>query len=305
MHADVIDKFEFFHRKKLLHFIDKCKNTLSLDQHQLQHMLHISPANYHLFQNGKRDLDIAQLSHFLYSLDLTIQGYVNNKIDFDVLKQHSKGHSDSISEKYLIGAYSKKIAAINILKYVEQNYNTLLKQQAMQYLQVTEHFEDDPYGAINVNLIQDLFAMLREYGLSDQDIFNIGLYSVQNNPNNNWKRAYQSCKHPHLLYEYFFEEVVKIVDKNNIYKFQVVTPTYCIVNSFDNEELVDLFHTKQIGGMERCLYRAGILSATTNYLGLPLAKVTELKCVHRGDDYCSYLVDYRNAKSHSHARNCN
>ncbi|MDD4976222.1 MAG: hypothetical protein PHY93_17830 [Bacteriovorax sp.] len=281
------DKFN----KNIANFIVRFQSILNISDEEILDVLELNKKEFTKVIHGKTNLDILKLCNLSNIYNFDLDALFDNSIDFEVLRQHHIGNCNCISEKYLIGAHSKKRLLITIFDYIEKNYGWAIKEAILNHFQLTKSIYSDPDGAINVYLFEDVLSFIFKYGLTKKDIYSIGHYSLLTT-NAVMTRELSSSKKPKDMYEKYFTEFIPFIEHNNSYKITSLTDYSCEVESREINNNLDLFKVKHIGGPLRCAYRLGALQAATQYLGLPFSQVSEIQCAHKGDDVCKYLIKY-------------
>jgi predicted hydrocarbon binding protein len=153
-------------------------------------------------------------------------------------------------------------------------------------------FENTEQERVNHLFFEDIMGFLKTRGLSDSDVWFIGKNMIQFSRGSQFASELTSFGRPKEMLEFYLSLKLSSVEKNNEYVLHYLDDEKCILRSYEREECQDIFKRLHVGCENRCLYRAGALSAATQYLGLPSSQVTETKCVHRGDQFCQFEINY-------------
>lgn len=278
--------------KKIANFLVRLQATLDIPEAEILDILKLNKSGFSKIINGTNELDLLRLCDLSTNYNFDLDALFNDRIDFETLRQHSFGNEDFISEKYKIGAFSKKRLLITIFDYIEKIYGWEIKESILKHFQLTKSIYSDPNGAINVFLFEDILAFTFKYGLTTKDICSIGHYSLLTTTETVLAKTLSLSESPKDLYELYFLDLIQYIEHNNKYKITSLTSESCEVVSHEINDNLDIFKVDHIGGPLRCLYRVGALQAATHYMGLPFAKVSEITCVHRGDKECKFLINY-------------
>lgn len=296
--SNILDVREQFYNCKLSQFIQKLNNYKLASDEELRDIMSVSSQDLALLKKGKSTLNILQLASLATHLKVSIDNISECRIDFETLIQHKKGNLSYLPERYMLGAESRKSAIVNILNYLEIYYGAELKNTVMYYFQINDSIHHDLDGKVNVMLVMDIYDYLNTRGFQDSDIYKIGVYMATTNKNSWLAEEFSKCHSVKALYEYYMAELIKIIEKNNLYKIIKLTSTTCTFESHEHEHMLDLFKVKHLGNKNRCISRAGTLSAATQYLGLPSASVVEKTCVHDGDSVCTFEINFEHPEKH-------
>jgi hypothetical protein len=285
--------------RKFRRLIDGLQRNLLVTPEELSDILQITPAHLH---RGMPDPDIEQLSRLASRFRFSLERFFTDEIDLDVIRQHLNGDHLALSARYLPGGFSKRNIIINMLNFIEATKGRRLKVMLMDHLYLTDAIYFDPGGSVNVLLFEDATQYLFKMNLRPSDIVHMGGHSIFTNRKTPFANRLGEHRSVREMFEYYLTDLIKSVEMNNLYRLHALSSTECLLESHENPELLDILKVKHVGGIGRCLYRAGALAAAPAYMGLPNARVSEKTCVHRGDRFCSFHIDFSMASIAEAAR---
>ena len=280
-----------FYKRKISRSLGKLQEILGCDIDALATRLNLSGEQLEEVLKGRRSLDVESLRSISSELCLDVQDFINS-LDKASIQEHIRGEK-FLHSKYLLEAHSQKAMVTNVIKFVQKKYSTKHAFCAMDAFNfdrsLFENIEDEK---VNYLLFEDLCNFLKRLSLTDKDIFNIGLHMPKVSAETSFGKKMRCFNTPRDLYEVYLCELLDQIEQNNQYKLMDINDHNCVLRSYERPQMQEAFRTKNIGGRNRCIYRTGALAAATSYIGLPYAFVKESKCVHYGDQFCEFFIDY-------------
>ncbi len=264
--------------------------TIWGNRSRVRDLFSMTDIEYSLFLEGKHSVDTLSFAHFASELGFGLESFFNLSVDLDTLKDHANGNTLSLPLNYSEGATSKKFSFIMLMKEIEMQFGAQFLQASLRKLQIHSDIANDPNGFINYKAFDDLFANLMRMGVSKEVIHSWGKFSFDTLKDAEIFAPLRDKKNTSSFYETYLTEILSSVEKNNLYKVKKITPTYLILESHENPEMLEMFKIKRIGKSTRCIYRAGILSGASQIIGKGYSQVIEEKCVHRGDSHCVFKI---------------
>ena len=296
--SPALDLSEKLYNSKIVGFIKSLQRNLNLETEEMRDILRLTPEQFESVLNCKGHLTAYQFADLAKRFHFSLENFNQDRIDMTVIQQHYGGNQSYISEKYTTGAFSKKIMVINVLNYVERFYAKSLRADAMDYFQVNDSIYEDRDGMVNFVFFEDLINYLKSRGLNETDVTRIGAHTIRTNEGTPFAREMAKFSSPKEMYEIYMTELIKTVEQNNAYKLIRLCDDFCVIESHENHNLLDIFKVHHIGDPARCTYRVGALAAATNYMGLPSSDVVETTCVHNGDPVCTFHINFERPAHH-------
>lgn len=248
----------------------------------------------HLAKNG--DADIITFFDIVKKCNIPLHDLMNKGklIDLQAVINYLKYGEDStyIPTRYQIDAGTKKRTIINILAFAEIFGHDI--SSPLSHIQCTKKsFTEDPEGKVSVMLCNDLFNYLDQFHFKNKKMFfNAGQFSFATISKSPLKHIMTSQKSPKQLVETIIEEHTDKFDTNYNYKITKSSITGCVIESTQAEHICEALHVNTFGSEKMCNLRAGVFSSFNYFQKLPLADVKETKCIHNGDDFCRFEINY-------------
>jgi predicted hydrocarbon binding protein len=297
MNLELVDNELIAKRRTLAEQVIRIQSITNTSDEEVSDILHIARNQFNLFQKGLVEIPTLGFLNLSKHFGFSIDAFFDNNVDFEVIRQHHLKNYRYLPQKYTKGAFSKKQLIITVLDYVESHFGWTLKEAALDYFQIKNFHTFNPSDSINVYLFEDLLNFLVDKGLTRQDIIAIGHHSIVTTQGTELSHKLSSCRTIKELFQLYFEEIIDLIERNNKYRMIKMTNNFCEVLVEEIDDNLDIFKVKHIGGQKRCDYRAGALSAATNYIGLKSCVVEEVTCAHKGDDNCIYHISFEQLNS--------
>lgn len=279
-------------KRKFRQLIEGLQFNLGVSSEELADLLQATPRE---FTNKNFEPNIEQLGRLAQRFHFSLNRFFKEDIDLEVIRQHRQGNQLVLSHKYQPAAFSKRRIIINMLDFVEAQRGSSMKRLLMDHLYLTDAIYLDPDGPVNVLLFEDATQYLFKAGFSASDIFQMGQHMAVTNQGTAFADRLKETKSVSEMYEYYLTDLIKTVEHNNFYQLKRLSNSECLLESFENPDLLDALKVEHAGGIGRCLCRAGTLAAAPAYRGLPQARIVETTCVHRGDDLCRFHINFEHA----------
>lgn len=276
----------------------RVKQTLDFSDLEFADRLRLTQ-NQYLQAKNKTAPSMYNIEALTEELGIDFEILIKGKIDYRALLARWNGNKQYIPEYYQLGAFSKKRTSMNILGYLETIHGWALKDRVLRHFQMHESAFLNPEDTISVNFVSDLTAHLAKWGFQDQDLVNMGRFSVIMNKGSIGKDLVD-CRRPEDIFEKIIFELSSRFDKNSIYDFKSFRKHTCIISATPNKDLYDILKIKTLGNVHTCASRKGVISSFPGYLDLQDANVKEVSCIHKGDQSCDYLIDF-SAAAKQHA----
>lgn len=283
--------------------INRLQASLGLSENEIIEMLELTQKQFRRLRSLRLAPNLHSASAFTEKLDLNLEDFLAGSIHFPTLYQRHIKDSGFIDEKYQVAAFSKKRTILNLLDSVQMSHGWRLRLKVLRKFHMTEAAFQNPDAPVNIRLVSDFMEYLGNHFLSRQDFEKLGAHSVITNRGTSLHRELENLKFPALVYERMVVDLVGFYEKNCTYRLKSLGEGICVVESHPDESVASALNIKNLGNTAICAGRAGILSSTPGYIGLPSAQVIETHCIHRGDSACRFTVDFRQAHRISQSLN--
>lgn len=258
-------------------------------------LLHLTSNEYSKVLSGRMSIPQETIEKLAEQLDLCPQAILEGKVDFRVLTAHFSGSPNTLPEKYSSAAYTKVRTSAHLIDSLERRNGWRVVQSILRKLQVNRSIFLNPDQEINIQLGVDLCAWIQSR-LGPDVLFEMGKNSVNANFHSDLGVILQKMESPMDLYERTFPDLANsYYDQYYRYRLMKLTATQCTIQATRNPLVVEKLKTTHFGSTGTCEQKRGVIAAYPKYKGLPCAKVVEILCVHRGDPYCTFFVDYAEA----------
>ncbi len=289
-HNNEIDHYRIILAKRL----KKLHQVLDISASSFSELMNVSAKEYKSIVNLKDDLPIDSFYLLCDHLKINGDALVNNKIDYSTLHSQFHGKTISVPEKFKVGAYSRRRTIINYLEYIEANCGYDLRYSLLKYLQMTEAAFVNPDKKININCFTEILTFLRKLNFKDNDILRVGGHFLNIHKETAIGKTLSVQNSYRDIYECFFNELINLHEQNCTYFLHKFTDSSCVVDCITNHEVADALKTNKIGSIDVCNYKRGVLMILPLFIGLPIATVGEIKCMHKGDVFCRFEIKYPN-----------
>jgi hypothetical protein len=280
-----------------LETLERLREATFLPDEEWSDCLQLSPGRYQRMMEQKEIVLSDQiLEDFSELIDLTPEAIVSGKIDFKAVSKRQEGYAAYLPERYSTAAHSKVRTSSYLLDYVEIFFGWRVRNRILRHLQLNESVFANLDRPISVNLPTDLCAHLNSMGLKLPDFYEIGKYSVVSNSNGAVGGLFRKLKSPDIAYEKCFTEIIgKYYDENFLYSLKSVNKSRCVLEVRPRPQVIEELSGKLPGSKATCASRGGGFASIVCYLDAPEAVVNETTCIHRGDQKCTYIIDFENA----------
>lgn len=278
------------HSLQIASTLERIRRTIGMDADRWTEVMGLTKRKFDRVNAGTELLPITAIHYVAEYLNLSVEAIAKGALDFMALAEHYEGNLEYIPERYLKGAFSKRLTALNFLDYLETYFGWELREKILQKLQTTEFAIRRASEPINIKFITDIGDYLRNYSFDDKDIFRIGMHTLVTNQDNPFARNLAASTTPIEIFERYDAEVA-FVEKNGRYPIIKRDGETFILEFRPNPGVLDALEVDKFGSPLLCSYKAGLMAALPGYLNLPYADVREIACVHRGDQACRYEVN--------------
>lgn len=273
--------------------LENLRLTLGLSEQEWAKCLHFTPQGYQQFKLGKKEVLLATCMELAERFHFSLESLGNGSLDFrSVLAIHS-GDTSYVPERYRKAAFSRFQTARVMFDFLEQRYSFPLIAAITRKFQVHPVLFSTEDGWISNLFFTDLYSYLDGlFRLPHDFYFQMGRHSSQVNANTPLGLSYKKLSQVHETYEHLFGDLAPFYELNSDYKIFKISRSQCVVRTRTKKSVAQEIGIKNLGSRSICEWKAGIFSATPNYLGYEDAYTRELQCVHRGDPYCVFDISF-------------
>jgi len=276
----------------LVEALGKVRSAIASDDRTWLDLLQLSAGEAKKVFAKEKSLPLQSLVHLCDQLSLDLQSLVLDQVDYRALSEHYLGNDFYLPESFELAATSRRRTLWNILKYLEVHYGWVWVDRVLKRFQLRLSVFSDLSQTISVGMIDKILQYLCSQGFSDRDLMGVGQYSVLAFHDTAFGQELLKVDNPKSAYEYMLDGVMYHVERNWHYETVSSVPSLFVCRSRSREELADAFKTTRYTSPATCLMRAGFISGLIGHLGLPMARVRETKCIHRGDSECRFEAEY-------------
>jgi hypothetical protein len=277
--------------------LERLRESTFLSDEEWSDCLQLSPSRYHsLKAQNKIALSNQVLEDFSGLIDLTPEAIISGNIDFKTVAKRQNGHASFLPERYSVSAHSKIRTSSHLLDYIEIFHGWRARSRILRHFQLNESIFANLDREISIQFLADLCAHLSSMGIGLSDFYEIGKYSVVSNSNNAVGDLFRKTKDPKTAYEKCFTEIIgSYYDKNSIYTLKKLARFSCVLEAKPHPLVMDELREKNPGSAAACTSRGGGFASIMCYIGAPESVVKETTCIHRGDAFCTYEINFENA----------
>jgi hypothetical protein len=278
--------------------LERLRESTFLSDEEWSDCLQLSPNRYENLKDQKEiTLSDQVLEDFSELIDLTPEAIISGNIDFKVIAKRQKGYATFLPERYFVAAHSKIRTSSHLLDYIEIFHGWRVRSRILRHFQLNESVFANLDRAISVSFPTDLYGHLSSMGLRHSDFYEMGKYSLVSNSRSKVGEMFRATKTPKSAYEKCFVELIgQYYDQNFIYSLKKMDQTTCTVSARFHPQVLDEMHVSSIGNGAACSSRGGTFASIMGYIGASDADVTETTCVHRGDQECTYVIDFEQSQ---------
>jgi hypothetical protein len=287
--------------KDLIRLLEKLRDHLEVSKGIWSEYLGLNAREYGKVLEHKEPLSAVSLYHVSERLGLNPSVFETGRIDYVALLEAHRGNRHYINPAYLVAASSRKFTVVNAMNFIEKYRGGYLRIAASRHLQIDEDYWSDwekpDSEQVNIRLIGDLWSFLRSRGLQDEDFRALGAHSITTYRSTHLGKSLSSFHHPRDLYEYLFGDFVKNIEQNHLYRITRLDSRICVIESWTNPDVSQALGVRNVGSLDICQVRSGIMESMPTFLDLPAAVVHETHCIHRGDPVCRFTCDFSRASA--------
>lgn len=270
--------------------VERIRYTAGLSHRELASRLALTSAEYWQMKGTDQTPNFQSTIEFLSEYQLSLESVFEDQIDFHALAQRVSGNKSHIPEQYLVGAKSRKRTAMNILNFIENHFGWQSAAAMLSRFQVDLAAFTNADERINIRFMRDFIKSLRA---RPEQLYLLGASSSSFPSNQSFSGLVRDCRSEREVFEKIFTGLVPYFEENYIYRLERITPDEAWVTASPSLEVQDALGGEPLGSALSCAYRNGVVSTFPRFNGFTPAKVTETKCIHRGDGVCELHIAFR------------
>jgi predicted hydrocarbon binding protein len=256
-------------------------------------ILKLTPKGYEAFRSGVQPLSEASLLSLSKFVGVSVEDISSGNIDFRAVAVNQGAGARELPELYAKAAFSRRRAVITSFDGLEQILGWRARHDALRYLGVNEAVLSDSMAPINAQFFTDAAKYLNaKHGLTEQHIFEMGLYSSEANRKNLIGAVLSSAADVREAYLIFFEELLAFFEHHTKYLVTFMSEHSCTVEAHQVPYTAEAMGVRYHGSKQLCIFRAAVLASIPRHLDKPIANIEETSCVHRGDRICCYSIRF-------------
>lgn len=235
---------------------------------------------------------LENLSHYLsISVDSLLRGEVDHRLEKTMFENLLKNH---LNERYQIGEGSKTLTLRHLIK-LAKNYN--IHQQVMEKFSLPPILVEAKIDLeISAQLVADIVDyMCQLVTITDEDLKEIAELNAFYFKDTAFGKLLKSCQTPIEVYENLVF-LTSFLENNWYYKIEKYVDGKVYLNSYPSERLTETFKRKDYSSYNFLRFRVLVTGVLMRYIGLTDAETQITKSVHRGDDYCQFLIDTKSSR---------
>lgn len=285
---------------ELANTINRLQVCASMDKRKQRRqwlsVLGMSEKTYQSFLKGQVPLPDSSIISLARYLGIDAEDILKGSVDYRAVAVQKGGGMRELPEPYAVAAFSRRRTTITSFDYIEKHLGWQARAGALRHLNVNEAVLADHMAPINTRFFTDAVTYLRDtHGLSAQHIFEMGVHSSSANRNTLIGTVLSSARNVGEAYLTFVEELLKFFEHHSRNNITFLGEHSCIIEATPLPYIAEAMGTHHLGSWQICAIRVGVLSSIPCYLNLPLAKVSETLCVHRGDKVCRFEIEFPHA----------
>lgn len=273
--------------------LERLKSISRLTDDQWLDLLNISWYGYQKHKMGLNPISEKSIDNLAYHFGLNPQSIVNNQINFDALELKTTGLKPQISDRFMIGAYSRRRTTITTMEFIEKSYGWRVKSDLMRHFGFNQAALSDPFASISLSLLTEICNYLSQRQFQSQDFFLMGAYSAQGNSNSILSQELAQFTDLHDLYYHFIYHMMVLFECNFLYTYDKLSEYEGVIGMKSNPDVANEIGVTCLGNPQICVIKQGMSASIPSYIGLPYANVTHTTCQHKGDDACRFNIDFR------------
>lgn len=279
----------------LVLLIEKTRDLLGVDKKDFSEHIGVSKDLYLKILRAEKELPIQAVSNFCRRFDLSVESVQRNTVDLDVLLERMQGGKGTLPKRYGIGAFSRRRSGSLFFEWMERYLGAYAREEVMRHFQVDAETFSKPDETISIRFFEEATAYTaRRFGVRMEEFQDIGKLSFEHTRRTAFSRAVRTQKTVADAYERFVLDLKPFNEDNYDFKLMRLSRERCSVHVSARPAVLEALNAKQIGNAFTCAWRQGLFSVIPRYIGKEVAAVKKTRCVHAGDAYCRFEMDYSN-----------
>ncbi|MEX0799430.1 MAG: hypothetical protein WD025_08290 [Bacteriovoracaceae bacterium] len=270
--------------------LERVKACLRIEDEMWLDFLQMSKLDYLRFKSGAKPLPEDKLAAVAGLAGVSEEAILSNQINFRALRP-LRASNIEVPPRYQKAAYGRWRSSSFSLDFIEAKYGWKARLGCMRNFGLEESLVNNPFGRVSMQFITDLCDYLHRCQYSDKDIYDMGSYTHIANRSTLIGQAYSQAESPKKVYEMFLNSV-ELYEKNCLYEFVRVTDSDCAIKARSIKDVAEEMGAPHLGSARVCKWKEGFFASLVSYLDLPWPEVRETSCVHRGDEFCLFEIDY-------------
>lgn len=276
---------------------ERLRLTSNIETPEWLDLLQMTWQDYQNVKVNKQEAPETAIQRLAEYFKLKYENVETGNIDYKSLAMKHNDSSTEMTDFYSKAAYGRKRTSITSIDFVERFAGWRLRLDAIKNLNVSESFLTDPFAPISMQFITDLCAYLNKRQFSKNDFYAMGAYAYEGNKNSVIEKLFAEMPGPKEAYEFLFNECLKLFEQNCTYTITNISDNDLTVEYVTNANVAADCSIRHLGNTHVCQLKMGFMAGIPRYLGLPVASIKEVSCVHCGDSVCRLDIDFSKANS--------
>ncbi len=276
--------------------IGDIKTTLGLNTAEIAEKFHIGRRTFEAFETKKKIPDIHSAQAFCDDLGISFKQLMRNNIDLTALKQHQKGNSLYVPERYRRLAVTGVSNANVVLDYISQVHSPKITKEILKYLQMKQEVLKEDL-LVNVNLLSDIFNFIQLH--SAETFISLGKFRIAQDDFKEFGEThslsefiFSGIQSLHSFYKRYVEALRADTAEKSSWRFDISFKDNeeIIFKVFEKKENCFAFSKQNYSNSFLCYYRLGMLKSLPALAGMPEPVVLKKSCIHSGAQSCDYYI---------------
>lgn len=276
--------------------IARIQSVLNLSDADFAELLEVTEKEFWKLRATWASLSSFQCMKLARNLGITFEAFLTGNIDYLALSKQFNGDVDSLPEKYLVAAYSKRRTLKYILKFLTDHFGPDFKSMLLRRFQVSEAAllaEDKP---INLRLSTDLLTFILDNIGNPDLVREVGRKSYRGLKDGEFGKLALAARNVPELFELALGHdglISKFLEKNFVYRIDSMSDDeWRIIAEPVRHEVIEEIGKEHAFARAGCLIREGFMSGLPQYLGLHSLRTRTTKCVSQGDTHMLIHVEF-------------
>lgn len=277
---------------RLWKILERIRVETGWSHQDLAGRLSLTLRQYHKNRAKAREVSASSLLNLSRELSLDMESLAYGKIDFLAFARQFHGDREYLPDRYSIGALSRRRSSVHLLKYADDSFGKEVTDEILRKLQVSRLVFDRPDDLISIHFPTDFCNSIHTMGVSPRFFVKMGVFSQEINRTTLIGEKLRGCSSLDAAYDLQVNQLMKLYERNYKYHLKTVSKYVVAVEGAESEEVRDLLKVKHVGSPLTCLLKVGLANSIPRFFDLPEASTQETHCVHLGDSYCRFLINF-------------